>query len=262
MNRELRDVIRGQLTRDRYLSARNAGAISTQLNVDDPLLGLKPGVLKHREEYEVDLLVSPLFTPTMEDRAACEPSLPLEGLPIEQERVVIGELAAEKLECKVFFGDSSVVMVIPEVAVGRHVHLLRLGVAVSASVRDLLGRLVGGKELSLAMSYARSQIWQQLPDLLGQSLEVMAARGAFTLEKFGFLRDFVRSYHPKDISLLIQSLGNLVESYRVDNDRPVFNQQLEDHQATAIRSSYCDETVEKYRVTMAKALLEDFKGHP
>ncbi|HIJ83989.1 MAG: hypothetical protein HW380_2923 [Magnetococcales bacterium] len=260
MNTELNECIRRQLVADRYLSARNAGAISTQLNVEDPLLGLKPGVLKHREEYEVDLLVSPLFTPSMEDRAACEPSLPLEGLAADQERLIITAMGALNLKCKVVFGDQSMLMDIPDVAIERHVHLLRLGVSVSAEVKDILGRLLRGADLNLGMSYARSQIWKQFPHLLRQCLEMMAARNLFDLEKFGFLRDFVRSYHPKDMGLLIQSLKNLVEAYRIDNDRPVFNQQLEDHQATAIRSAQCDENVEKYRVKMANDLLEIFAG--
>lgn len=258
MNAELVGVIRGQLSGDRYLSARNASAISTQLNVEDPLLGLKAGVLKHREEYEVDLLVSPLFTPSMEDRAACEPFLPLEGISAEEERNIIAQMVQQNLESKVIFGDSVVMMPVMEVAIERHVHLLRLGVAVSKDVRDILGRYLEAKDLSLGMSYARSQIWTQLPNLLGQCLQTMMAKNTFTLEKFGFLRDFVRTYHPKDMPLLIQSLRNLVEAYRVGNDRPVFNQQLEDHQGTAIRSSQCDESVQKFRVQMSNALLSDF----
>ncbi len=260
VNTALAEIIRGQLTRDRYLSSRNAGAIATQLNVDDPLLGLKPGVLQHREEYEVDLLVSPLFTPTMEDRAQCEPSLPLEGVSQGEERDLIARLAAEALRCKVFFGESSTVLELPEVAVERHVHLLRLSVAVNPVVKDKLAQLLTGAELSLGMSYARSQIWTQIPGLLGVCLDRMMAKHSFTLDKFGFLRDFVRSYHPKDLPGLIQSLNNLVESYHTDNIRPVFNQQLEDYQASAIRSANCDENVQKYRVQMANALLADFQG--
>lgn len=260
MNSALADILRGQLTRDRFLSSRNAGAIATQLNVDDPLLGLKPGVLQHREEYEVDLLVSPLFTPTMEDRAECEPSLPLEGISKGEEQALITLLVGEALKCKVFFGDSSTVLEVPEVAVERHIHLLRLSVAVGAHVRDKLGQLLSGSELFLGMSYARSQIWTQIPGLLGVCLDRMIVKRSFDLEKFGFLRDFVRSYHPKDLPGLIHSLNNLVESYHTDNSRPVFNQQLEDYQATAIRSTNCDETVQKYRIGMANALLADFQG--
>jgi len=260
VNAELMGVIRGQLSGDRYLSARNASAISTQLNVEDPLLGLKAGVLKHREEYEVDLLVSPLFTPSMQDRAACEPFLPLEGISGEEERSIIVQLSQQALESKVIFGDDTVMMPVLEVAVERHVHLLRLSVAVSADVRDMLGRFLVGEDLSLGMSYARSHVWTQLPNLLGRCLQAMIAKNTFTLEKFGFLRDFVRSYHPKDIPSLIQSLNNLLEAYHTGNDRPVFNQQLEDHQATAIRSSQCDEEVQKFRVQMTNALLSDFAG--
>ncbi|MBF0147724.1 MAG: hypothetical protein HQL84_16930 [Magnetococcales bacterium] len=259
MNNALVNIIRGQLTRDRFLSARNAGAIATHLNVEDPLLGLKPGVLKHREEFEVDLLVSPLFTPSMEDRAECEPSLPLEGISSAMEREIIAQLAPQELQCKVIFGDGSVMMTLPEVAIERHVHLLRLTVAVSAEVKDRLGRLLTGQDLSLGMSYARSQIWIQIPNLLEPCLTSMTEKKDFTLEKFGFLRDFVRTYHPKDMASLVQSLKNLVESYRIGNDRPVFNQQLEDHQATAIRSAHCNEDIEKYRVQMANALLADFR---
>ncbi|MBF0424004.1 MAG: hypothetical protein HQL73_13545 [Magnetococcales bacterium] len=259
MNNALTNIIREQLVRDRFLSARNAGAISTQLNVDDPLLGLKPGVLKHREEYEVDLLVSPLFTPSMEDRAQCEPSLPLEGITLEEERNIISHLVSANLQCKVFFGDGLTEMTIPEVAVERHVHLLRLSVPVNPDVQAQLQRLVTGPDLSLAMSYARSQIWVRIPDLLVLCLNKMVEKKTFDLEKFGFLRDFVRSYHPKDGPALIQSLHNLVESYHTDSTRPVYNPMLEDYQVGAIRSAQCDETVQKYRIQMANALLEDLQ---
>ncbi|MBF0108792.1 MAG: hypothetical protein HQL76_06415 [Magnetococcales bacterium] len=258
MNEQLARIIHGQLVRDRYLSARSASAISTHLNVEDPLLGLKPGVLKHREEYEVDLLVSPLFTPTMEDRAACEPSLPLEGITADDERDLIGRMEAQGLQCKVVFGDDSTVMSIPEVAIERHIHLLRLRVSVAESIHEALKNLLTGADLTLGMSYARSQIWTRCPHLLEECLAAMTARRSFTLDKFGFLRDFVRSYHPGDMVALVQALNNLLESYRIGNDRPVFNQQLEDHQATAIRSEHCGEAIQKYRVQMAHALLDDF----
>ncbi|MBF0460408.1 MAG: hypothetical protein HQL87_03340 [Magnetococcales bacterium] len=256
--------VRVQLLRPRVLSVRVGGAVCGLLEVADPLDGLCLEVLTAREPFEVEWLLSSLFTPTPQEMEACEAALPLAGLTDAVVEALVTALAAENLFCPVSYGHREQAVPVMAVVIDRYVRLLHLNAAVHPLVCALLETGIGGADRLVLSSLARRPVWhpESRARLLCRALRVMAERGTFQLDKVRFLTDFVGSYRPQDEAGLLQALLGLVDAYHQDGEHPIFNQQLEHHQGENIRSQYCGPDVKSFRLTMAHALLADFGYSP
>ncbi|MEO5351108.1 MAG: hypothetical protein H7836_15920 [Magnetococcus sp. YQC-3] len=258
------DSVRAQLRSPRVLSVRVGGAVCSMLNVDDPLDGLALDLLTAREPFEVEWLLSSLFTPTYREREACEAVLPLEGIAEGVIETLVTALSAEKLFCLVSFGHREQQVPVLPVVIERYVRLLHLNAGVHPLLLPLLRTWESVAERLSLTSLARRSVWQteSRAHLLRSALQAMGERGSFRVEKVRFLTDFVGSYRPSDETHLLRALANLVEAYHQDNAHPVYNQQLEHYQGENIRSRYCDSEVKAFRLSMAHALLTDFGYSP
>lgn len=243
---------------------RVGGAVCSLLNVDDPLDGLSQESLSIRESFEVEWLLSSLFTPAHLEREACESLLPPEGLADEMIERLVTVLASENLFCPVSFGHRERLVPVLAVVIERYVRLLHLRASVHPVLLPVLHGWEDASERLLLASLARRSVWQteSRARMLQDVLEAMRERGSFRVEKVRFLTDFVGSYRPVDTPELLRALANLVEAYHQDNAHPVYNQQLEHYQGESIRSQYCDSEVKGHRLAMAHALLTDLGYTP
>ncbi|MEO5362547.1 MAG: hypothetical protein H7838_02845 [Magnetococcus sp. DMHC-8] len=251
--------VRAQLVRPRELSVRVGGAVCGMLNVRDPLDGLHRDLLQHREPYEVEWLLSTLFTPTRQEREACEVALPPVGIDAVAVGVLVTCLSAEALDCPVLYGHREAPVPVMPVVIERYVRLLHLDAGIHPLLLPILqGWGDEGVRLVLC-SLARRSVWhpEQRAAMLLDLLQTMRARDAFRVEKIRFLTDFVGSYRPVGKPELRSALVNLVEAYHQDTEHPIFNQQLEHYQGENLRSRYCGPDVKAYRLAMAHALLTD-----
>ncbi|MBF0161803.1 MAG: hypothetical protein HQL88_05910 [Magnetococcales bacterium] len=257
-------VVRGQLLRPRALSVRVAGAVSGMLGVDDPLDGLSLEVLAGREPFEVELLLSPLFTPNVLDREACEFALPASGLAVGVVEALVMTLTSAELFCPVSYGHRGQAVPLLGVVIERYVRLLHLEAPVPPLVLPRLEGWQEGDARLVLFSLARRPVWQseQRSRLLDRLLQAMLARGSCQVDKVRFLTDFVASYRPTGERELLQALTNLVDAYHRDHEHPIYNQQLEHYQGGNIRSSSCGADVRAYRLAMAHALLVDLDHAP
>ncbi|MBF0271538.1 MAG: hypothetical protein HQL98_05605 [Magnetococcales bacterium] len=257
MTSDLITTVRDQLKRSRTLPTR----IDLPLNPEDSSPGQASGGVLKLEEFEQELLLSPLFTPGQAERAACEPVLPRAGLTGEEVDLLIATLARETPCFPVTSGQRSGFCPVPEVVVARYVRLLGLDQPVSAEAYEWIDSRLVGADRDWVMSLARRLVWQtpSSGELLSRVLRVMAQGSAITTDKMGFVTEFVRTYRCFTESELIRGLKSLIESYRIDADHPTFNNPaLEDKQGESIRSHHCDEAVRLHRVAMARELLADF----
>lgn len=263
------DIVRAQLLRPRVVSVQVAGAVSGMLNVDDPLDGLDQDQLCHLMPYEVELLLSPLFTPTFRELEACESALPAVGITAAEVVSLVVTLVTENIHCSLSYGEKEVAVLLAEVVIERYVRLLNLSSGIDPSILDILESLVregqktpmGDEERWALFSQARHPVWKmgKRLQLLKSCLRAMAERSTFRMDKVRFLTDFVRSYRPAGEKEFINALLNLMDAYHRDNEHPVYNQQLEHYQGDSIRSQYCGPAVKTFRLTMAHALLADCK---
>ncbi|MEO5332688.1 MAG: hypothetical protein H7839_11750 [Magnetococcus sp. YQC-5] len=268
MTLDLLHIVRTQLKRSRTLPTQIEQACA--LNNEDSLPGQASGLILRMEEYEQELLLSRFFTPDQEDRAACEPALPLAGLTSDQLNALMADLEAETLSFSVVLEARIGYCPIPPVVLRRHVRLLGLEAALLPRVANLISGLAGlmtDQERFMAMSLARRPVWheQNGESLLIRCLEAMGTApngtsGTNPVAKIDFLTSFVRTYRCFHETDLRAGLISLVESYRIDQEHPTYNPRLETRQAESIRSHYCDESVKQFRVAMARAILEDLSS--
>lgn len=262
MNTQLLELLRKDLTRPRELDERTASALSQRLEVENPLDAFTPVKLACLEEFEQEILISPLFTPGPEDRQNYEAALSPKGAGMAEQDRMVASLVQEGIAATLQYGGATVGMTIPEVVLSRYVRLLYLDRSVPDDVALMLNELATSeKDRHWALSLARKPVWKSegTLDVLVQTLEAMRRRASFSIDKLSFLSDFVRTYRCCGIQRLIKSLENLVEAYQTETSHPVFSDTLEDYQTNSIKSQYCGERVKAYRIKMAHALLADLR---
>lgn len=263
MTETLQQTLRNELTATRQLGVREAQAITTRLGADDPLVALAGEGFAALEEWEQELLLSPLFTPDQETRARVESAIPLEGMAVEAVAGLARELEAMELRAPLEFGDQVGESPVPAVVIERFLRLLYLGQTIYPPVLEVLSSLgLAPEEGWAARAVIRRLLWRDAPlrSLLLECLERMGRRGSYSLVKLQFLEELFSSSRPTSVEEVIRHLENLVESYRVDPERPVFNEHLAKKQEVAIRSSMSGPEAKARRLAMAGDLLKDLGG--
>ncbi|MBF0125774.1 MAG: hypothetical protein HQM02_01040 [Magnetococcales bacterium] len=258
MSADLLPIVRVQLKRPRTVPTKLDAVLGGMLNIRDSKPGEAPGgPLFKMEEYEQELLLSRFFTPEDKDRAACEAALPDAGLTREAMETLSSALISESLSCPMVTGVRSGFCPIPEVVVVRYVRLLGLEAPLDPRAAFLIGVNLTGEERLLARSLARRPVWRETgrEGLLPACLDSLAARLGVSAVMLDFLTHFIHTYRCCTLADLRRGLASLVESYRIDSEHPTYNPRLETSQAESIRSHYCDESVRRFRVAMAREML-------
>jgi hypothetical protein len=257
---KLFDIVRGLLVAPRTLTAKTATAITIQLDVDDAISGIASDKVATLEEYEAELLFSPLFTPTDRDRTLCEPALSPDGINSETLDELYEQLLQGELYSPVVYGLASGSLKIPSIVIERYVRLLGLTSKVSERIASLLEAAVEQENRYKAFSLARRPVWRSSSscELLAVCLEKMVKNSSFSAEKMDFLTGFVRTYRPSAKELFLTRLKNMVDSYHKDHDHPVYNRNLAKKQENSLMPLSCSKEVRANRIAMADALLADF----
>jgi hypothetical protein len=259
-NQELFDIVRSLLIATRTLTAKTATAIIIGLDFDNAIVGLGSAKVAELEEYEAELLFSPLFTPTNVDRAVCESALSPHGIDTETLCQLQVQLCKAGLSCPVVYGLDTGDLVIPPVVIERYVRLLGLTTLVAEPIVRLLESAVEMENRHVAFSLARRPVWRNSKncDVLASCLDKMVQKSSFSTEKMDFLTSFVRTYRPTGPEHLLTRLTNMVEAYKRDKDHPVYNRNLAKKQEKSLMPLSCNTEVRAARIAMADALLADF----
>ncbi|MBF0193204.1 MAG: hypothetical protein HQL71_01550 [Magnetococcales bacterium] len=260
VDQKLFNVVRDLLVAERTLTAKTATAIIILLDVDDAIDGLDSGGVAEIEEYEAELLLSPLFTPSNDDRAMCEAALSPSGITAETCNELYLQLSKEKLSCPVVYGLNSGSMAIPDIIIERYIRLLGLTSEVSQNIAELLETVVDSENRDHAFCLARRPVWSNSKscDVLAICLEKMHEKNSFSLNKMDFLTAFVRTYRPTAEDILLTNLNNMVTAYHQDKDHPVYNRNLAKKQEKSLMPLSCNKEIRANRIAMAYEILGDF----
>jgi hypothetical protein len=257
---ELVPKVQKGLSRSRTLSARTGSYIMAYLGVDDVLDWIKHGGVGQLEEYELERFFAGSFTPDLEDCIALESALPPEGLTGEEIEELVRQVMATGPKCRLMFGGRYASLAVPQVVVARYVRLMHPGVALDREILEDLGRVVTvsqeRKRIRAMLRHATWQVAEHRALLRAILSHVRQTKQTFDSGQMMFLDGFVFTNRPKSLEQLVVALNNLMESYRLDQEHPVYNQRLEEYQGNSIRSRSCDEQVKAWRLAMARTWLD------
>ncbi|ABK44438.1 hypothetical protein Mmc1_1930 [Magnetococcus marinus MC-1] len=249
-----------QLQEQRLLGVKMAGQLVAQFDVENPLDALDRATLAQMEEFEQELLLSPLYTPDDSHKLACEPFLPVAGLSPTEERQLVATLVAQGVQGVGAFEERSGPIDLPEIVIERYVSLLGVGRAIPPAVEDLLVELAQGKALLQGRRVARERVWDrpEALSLLCQCLQQSGEKHSFSDDKMGFLAEFIRTNRPASLDELLQQIINMVESYRLSEEGGSYDGVSGGHDGSGIHSRFTGEMVKAKRLSMAQAVLMDF----
>lgn len=189
--------------------------------------------LSKLEDYEVDLILAPLFTPTLSDQVAVAEVLGDESVPTAHWPDLVRQLVARPVCAQLRTEDGGAHQVpLREVVVERFVHRLRLDGTIAADVFRLIGSLPRAGDRVLLKAIARRLIWENpgRREILTRYLE--AVGDAFHTNDAAALLKLVETYEPANIAELLAQIPHWQQVLRQEiNDsgaKPFFNERVEE----------------------------------
>jgi hypothetical protein len=227
--------------------------------------------LPQLEEFEAEQIFGPMFSPTLEDRAAYADDLTRVAVSDTDLNAWIQELSTAGLHCPIDVpGEPDFPLPLDELLVGRYVRLLRLTDAPPAEIVDRVGRAIPADDRPLALALLRDPAWQSEAKRtwLGDYLDaVQQHRHGFSLLKFDFLTDLVRDAPAPDTAHLLTLTENVLSEKRSNfnvggSSKPFFSRHIEEWHGHARdqRQVSEDEVEQKQQViAMLADLVADLK---
>lgn len=234
---DLLDLIAAGLERPRPLPEQVYKQLSAQHGVGrDEAARFLAEELPKLEDFEVDLALSALFTPTLADQAPVAAYLVDRAVPAAEWPELIRQLAGRP--CRASLGlDGEVTVVVPlrEVLVDRYVRRLRLEGSVDPGVLGIIQSLAPERERAVLLAVARRAAWETpgRGEILRRHLARLAGEDRPLAAEAADLLRLVEAYQPADAGQLLGWLPAWREAIRKqieesDRPSPFFNERVEE----------------------------------
>lgn len=189
--------------------------------------------LARLEDYEVDLILSPLFTPTLSDQAAFAELLGCEAVSATTWPELIQQLTLRPIRAQLISeGGVKHEVALRDVTIERFVRRLRLDGTIAPEVFALISGLPESSERSLLKAIARRAVWEN-----PRRLEILTRflgnpAHAFQVDDVAALLKLVETYEPDSIADLRARIPHWQQVLRQEiNDagaKPFFNERVEE----------------------------------
>jgi hypothetical protein len=232
----LLEAVAAELERPRELSQRVLNYISDTYDVDPDDIGkFLVEELPKLEDYEIDLILSPVFTPKLADQAVFAELLGKTPVPREQWAELVQKLVAHPIRAQLVTPDgASHAVALREVSIERYVHRLRLEAAIPESVFNLLERLPADTDRPMLRAIARRSAWESAGsrEILEGYLEAITTHGGYDFADMLELLNLAETRKPANIPDLLASIPKWADTLREQIDKasapkPFFHQQVE-----------------------------------
>jgi hypothetical protein len=231
------ELLAGELERARDLPGQVARHLHDTYGVGRDAVGTYlDEELERLEDYEIDLLLSPVFTPSFQDQVLVAPVLGKEALTAKEIAALSQRLVDRGTSAALRTEDGQTHRVrLREVSVARYVDRLRLDGSIAEELHELILSAVPERDRALVLAVARRAVW--IPSLrmalLQQYLERSLALGEFRPEDVLTLLRLVETYEPGDLSEFQARLPGWIEAGRSQasaalQPKPFFNERVED----------------------------------
>jgi hypothetical protein len=209
---DLIETLASELERPRELAARVLNYIGGTYGIDHDAIGaFLTDELPKLEDYEIDLILSPVFTPKLSDQAIFAELLGGNSVPREQWPGLVERLAARPTLARLVTPDGQKhSLVLRE----RYVYRLRLDGAVHPSVFELVERISEPADYPMLKSVARAAVWENsgCREILVRYLASAPDTGNYSLQDAIELLNLVESRKPANLEELLSSIPRWQET--------------------------------------------------
>jgi hypothetical protein len=200
----LLETLARELERPRELSARVLNYISGNYEVDPGAIGaFLVEELPKLEDYEIDLILSPVFTPKLADQVVFAELLGGDSVPQEQWPNLIHELVTRPTRALLITLDGrSHDVPLREVTLERYVHRLRLEGTIPKSLFERIEHTSPSVDQPTLKAIARRAIWDGASrrEILIRYIEHAADQGVYSLSDAIGVLDIVESHKPAGLT--------------------------------------------------------------
>ena len=231
----LLEALSTQLERPRDLTTQVVNYLSGNYDVERDAIGsFLANKLPELEDYEHDLILSPLFTPKLADQAIFADLLGKNSVPREEWPALIQQLVSRPIIGHLVTSDRQVHEIrLREVTLERYVHRLRLDGSIPANLFDLIGR-ASSSDRPLLKAVARRAIWDggSRRSILTRYLASAGDRGGYQQVDVIHLLELAESYKPADVAALLAMIPSWLTGlqHEIDtfgNSKPFFTGQTQ-----------------------------------
>ena len=233
---KLLETLATELERPREVTRQVSDHIWGTYEIDRDAVGdFLDSKLPELEDYEHDLILSPLFTPKLADQALFAELLGNESVPKEQWPPLIQQLSSRPTRAQLITSDKQVhVVTLREVVLERYVHRLRLEGSIPESVLGLLEQAPFAGERPLLKAIARRAIWESdsRRNLLTTFLTAAGRGNRYESGDGVQLLRLAEDYKPSDVAHLMERIPVWQEALRVeietaDHPKPFFSNSVQ-----------------------------------
>ena len=185
------------------------------------------------EDYEVDLVLAPLFTPTLADQSVFAELLGKQSVATDQWPSLIQQLTQRPTRARLTTEDGATRDVpLRDVTVERFVHRLRLEGTIADDVFQLIGSLPQAGDRALLKAIARRAIWENAGRREILTRYLTAVGDAFRSDDAISLLKLAETYEPTTIAELRARIPHWQQVLRQDINaggaKPFFNERVEE----------------------------------
>src|SRR5262245_8504868 len=228
-------MIAAELERPRELSARVMNYINGHYGIDNEAIGaFLVDEMPKLEDDEIDLILSPVFTPKLSNQAVFADLLGNESVPRDKWPALIQQLAVRPTQAQLVTADGVHHTVrLRDVTIERYVHRLRLDATISEALFKLLDRIPSGSDGPMVKAVARQAIWESegARDIFVRYLTAALDSRAYSLDDTIALLQLVESRKPANVPDLLARIPVWQEALRqqievASGPKPFFNEDI------------------------------------
>jgi len=190
------------------------------------------------EEYEIDLIFSPIFTPTIHDQAVSAALLGQGSVPAQQWPGLIAQLVARPTHAHLIASkgaSAATPVLLREVTIERYVNRLRLDATIPDPLFKLITHLAPESDRPVLLAVARRAVWENAArrEILQAYLTTAISRDDYRLADVLDLLKLAEIYQPAGISDLLARIPQWQQILRQEikdgsGPRPFLNERIEE----------------------------------
>lgn len=232
----LLENLAAELERPRELSAQVVNHIVGTYGITrDEIGNFLTTELPKLEDYEIDLILSPLFTPTLKDQSVFAEILGRDSVPASDWPALIQQLVARPTVAQLVSEDGSTHRVpLRDVTVERFVHRLRLEGTIPGPLFNLINQFPPTADRPLLKAIARRAIWENPArgDILVRYLTATAGNTSPVSDAAELLK-LAETYQPANVTDLLAHIPHWQQVLRQEineasSPKPFFNERVQE----------------------------------